>query len=202
MISDGTKIDSFSLMKLKIQFVQFMGFSNISVVPTHNRQSFYLRYSDIGDVFDSGVPCVEEMAHVVDSSYYVELPQSALGIANSHDDKMVSVLVGAIFLDATLCILCTLRDLTALPVMALKSLLESLYIILQKYDFEDGLFSHMQTLLRKAILRVVAMMSKDDISYELRSLALTIAQASIKRFHTFLGPAVPCVLVLLCFARF
>ena len=202
MISDGIKIDSFSLMKLKIQFVQFMGFSNISVMPTHNRQSFYLRYSDIGDVLDPGFPCVEEMVHVVDSSHYVDLPQSALGIPNDHDDKVVSVLVGAIFIDATLCILCTLRDLTALPVMTLKSLLESLYIILQKYDFEDGVFSHMQPLLRKAILRIVGMLSKDDISYELRLLALTIAQASIKRFHTFLGPAVPCVLVPLCFARF
>lgn len=193
MLGDGMEIDSLSLMKLKVQFVRFMGFSNISVIPTSNHQSFYLKYSDIGEIFETSFACLDQLVHVVDSSHSLELPHSALGIADEHDDKTNSVLVGSIFVDATLCMVCTLRDLPSLPVLTLKSILESVYIIIQKYDFEDALFRHLQPLLRKAVFRIMGLLSKIDISYELRLLALTIAQTTIRRFYTFLGPSVPCV---------
>jgi hypothetical protein len=191
MLSDGVEIDSFSLMKLKVLFVRFMGFSNISVIPTPNNHSFYLKYSDIDEIFETSFSCMEQLVHVVDSPHSIELPHSALGIVDDHDDKTSTVLVGSIFVDATLCMVCTLRDLPALPVLTLKNTLESLYIIIQKYDFEDTLFRHLQPLLRKSILRIMELLSKTHISYELRLLAITIAQTTIRRFYTFLGSSVP-----------
>jgi len=193
MIADGIEIDWFSLMKLKVYFVHFVGFSNISVIPTQSRQSFYLRYGDVGEISDASVPCLEQLIHVVDSPHYVKLPLSALGIVDDHDDKTFSVLVGSIFIDAILCIVCTLRDMSSLPVLTLKGIFESVYIITQKYDFEDSLFTHLQHLLRRAILRIVETLPQDDISYEIRLLCLTIAQASIKRCHTVLGSTIWCV---------
>lgn len=189
MLSDGIEIDSFSLMKLKVQFVRFMGFSNISVIPTPNQQSFYLKYSDINEISESAFSCVEQLVHVVDAPHSVELPRSALGIADEHDRTSL-VLVGSIFVDAALCMICSLRDLGSLPVLVLKNILESLYIIVQKYDFVDALFSHLQILLQKAILRVMELLSKTSTSYELRLLALTIAQTTIRRFYIFLGSSV------------
>lgn len=197
MISDGIEINWFPLMKLKVHFVQFVGFSNISVIPTQSRQSFYLRYGDVGEISDASIPCLEQLIHVVDSPHYAKLPHSALGIVNDHDDKTFSVLVGSIFIDAILCIVCTLRDMTALPVLTLKSIFESVYIITQKFDFEDDLFTHLQHLLRRAILRIVETLLHDDISYEVRLLCLAIAQAAIKRCHTALGSAISCVPFLL-----
>jgi len=193
MLSDGIEIDSFYLMKLKVQFVRFMGFSNVSVMPTPNHQSFYLKFGDIGEIFEMSFSCIEQLVHVVDSPHVIGLPHSALGIVNEHDAKTNIVLVGSVFVDATLCMVCTLRDFPSLPVLTLKSLLESLYIIIQKYDFEDSLFRHLQPLLRKAILRIMGLLSKTAISYELRLLSLTIAQTTIRRFYTFLGSSVPYV---------
>lgn len=196
MLSDGIEIDSFSLMKLKVQFVRFMGFSNISVIPTPSQQSFYLKYSDIDEISESAFSCVEQLVHVMDAPHSVELPRSALGIADEHDDRTSPVLVGSIFVDATLCIIYTLRDLCSLPVLVLKNILESLYIIIQKYDFVDASFGHLQIPLQKAILRIMELLSKTDTSYELRLLALTIAQTTIRRFYTFLGSSVPYVSIL------
>ncbi|CAA7271679.1 unnamed protein product [Cyclocybe aegerita] len=194
MIADGLEIDSFSLMKIKVQFVQITGFTRISVLPTLNGQSFYLQYSDIPEISESAYPCIEEIPHILDAAHYTTLPYPVLGIANE-EDKTASVLVGSAFLDTSLCMIGTLRDLSSLPVLTLKALIETLYIILHKYDFEDKTLRHYQPLVRRAVLRTVELLSK-DISYELRQLALSIAQASINKWHTFLGPAIAPIIEL------
>ncbi|KAJ3516626.1 hypothetical protein NLJ89_g1005 [Agrocybe chaxingu] len=194
MIADGLEIDSFSLMKIKVQFVQITGFTRISVLPTLNGQSFYLQYSDIPEISESAYPCIEEIPHVLDAAHYTTLPYPVLGIANE-EDKTANVLVGSAFLDTSLCMIGTLRDLSSLPVLTLKALIETLYIILHKYDFEDRTLQHYQPLVRRAVLRTVELLSK-DISYELRQLALSIAQASINKWHTFLGPVIAPIIEL------
>lgn len=192
MIADGIEIDNFSIMKLKVQFVQIAGFSRVSVIPTPSGQSFHLQFDNITDISESAYPCVEELVRVIDAPHYAKLPYTALGIPNGPDDKTINVLVGSTFLDASLCILWKLRDLSSLPVLTLKSALEALHIAIHKYDFEDRLFRHLQPLLRGAILRATGLLSK-DISYEIRQLSLSIAHASIKKWHTFLGATVAYV---------
>ncbi|KAF8964709.1 hypothetical protein BDZ97DRAFT_1815206 [Flammula alnicola] len=195
MIADGIEIDNFSLMKLKVQFVQVAGFSKISVIPTQSGESFHLQFTDITEISESAYPCIEELPHVVDAPYYAKLTHSALGIADHREDEIASVLIGSAFLDASLCILGTLRNLSSLPVLTLKCVLEALYITIHKYDFDDASFQHLQPLLRRAILRSIELLSQ-DISYELRQLALSIAQASIKKWHTFLGATISTILEL------
>jgi len=189
MVADGVGIDSFSLMKIKVQFIQVAGFSNISVIPTQNGQSFHLQFGDIEELSESAYPCIEELVRIVDAPYYIDLPHSVLGHGDSHEDEPLKVLVGSPFLDVSLCMLSTLRDLSLLPILTLKAVLETLYIILHKYDFEDHHFQHLQPLLRKAVVRTTELLSK-DISYELRQLALSIAQTSIKRCHGFFGATI------------
>lgn len=189
MIADGVEIDNFSVMKLKTQFVQIAGFSQISVIPTQNGQSFQLLFGDVSELSSSAYPCIEEMAHLVDAPHYCNLPYAALGIPDGPEDKTVNGLIGSTFLDVTLSILGTLQDMSSLPVLTLKCLLEALYIIIHKYDFEDRLFRHLQPMTRRALLRVVELLST-NMSYEIRQLSLFIAQAAIKNWYSFLGPAV------------
>ncbi|KAF8910955.1 hypothetical protein CPB84DRAFT_1842225 [Gymnopilus junonius] len=192
MIADGLEIDSFSIMKLKTQFVQIAGFSRISVIPTHNGQSFQLLFGDVSELSSSAYPCIEELAHLIDAPHYSDLPYAALGIP---EDKTANVLIGSTFLDVSLSLLGTLQDLSSLPVLTLKCLLEALYIIIHKYDFGDALFGHLQPILRRALLRVVELLST-NMSYEIRQLSLSIAQAAIKNWHSLLGPAVSAILEL------
>lgn len=192
MLADGIEIDNISIMKLKVQFVKIAGFSRVTVISTPSGQSFHLQFDDISDMSESAYPCIEELVRVVDAPHYAKLPYTALGISNGPDDKIINVLIGSTFLDASLCIVGKLRDLSSLPVLTLKCVLETLYIAIHKYDFEDRLFRHLQPLLRGAILRAIELLSK-DISYELRQLSLSIAQASIKKWHTFLGATVAYV---------
>lgn len=192
MISDGIEIDHFSMMKLKVQFVQISGFSRISIHPTQSGQSFHLQFGDINEISDSALPCIEELAHVVDAPYYARLPYEALGIPNAPEDKLVNALLGTMFLDTVLVMLCTLRNLSSLPVLTLKCILETLYITIHKYDFEDPLLHHLQPLFRRATLRAVDLLSK-EISYEIRQLSLSIAQASINKWHSILSANVSWV---------
>ncbi|KAF9533011.1 hypothetical protein CPB83DRAFT_806739 [Crepidotus variabilis] len=194
MLADGIEIDSFFLMKLKVQFVQMAGFINITVMPTPSGRSFYLRFGDIPEISETCYPCIEELVHVLDSPHQTKTPLSALGLPDDSDDKTASILVGSLFIDAALCALSTIKDLPILPVLTLKSLLEALYIIVHKCDFEDAMFSHMQPLLRRAVLRAVEVLSKEDMSYELRQLAMTITQTCIKKWHSILGASVPAIL--------
>ncbi|KAF4615386.1 hypothetical protein D9613_003079 [Agrocybe pediades] len=195
MIADGIEIDHISIMRLKIQFVQICGFNDVSAHPTQNGQSFHLRFTDITQLSESAYSCIEELAHVVDAPYYARLPYEALGIPDVLEDKLVNVLVGTTFLDVALYMLSTLRDLSSLPVLTLKCILETLYITLHKYDFEDRLLYHLQPLFRRATLRAVNLLSK-DISYEIRQLALSIAQASINKWHSILSANVSTILEL------
>lgn len=187
MIADGIEIDSFSIMKLKVQFVQISGFNRVTVVPTQSGQSFNLQFDAITEISESSYPCIEELIRVIDAPYHLNLPYTALGI--SDDDKSANVLVGSAFLDTSLCILGKLRSLSSLPVLTLKCLLETLHIAIHKYDFEDRLYQHLQPMLRGAVLKAIELLSK-DISYELRQLSLSIAQAAIKKWHSFLGATI------------
>lgn len=186
MLADGIEIDSFSLMKLKIELVQIAEFNRISVVPTQSRQTFRLLFGEIGEIPEDVYPCIEELVHVVDAAYYLKVPRSALGINDNNEDELALVLIGSVFLDVILCILGTLQKFSSLPVLTLKRLLEALYIMIHKYDFGDDPFQHLQQPLRKAIIRAVEIISL-DVSYELRQLSLSIAQVAIKKCHPFLG---------------
>lgn len=192
MIGDGIEIDSFSLMKLKIQLVQITGFDGVSIIPTQSRQSFRLQFNEITEISEAAYPCIEELAHVVDAPHYLKVPKSALGIADNHEDEVTTVLIGSVFIDVTIYMLGNLRKLSSLPVLTLKCLLETLYIIIHKYDFGDTIFHHLQPSLRQAILRSSELLSQ-DISYELRQLSLSIAQTSITKWHSFLGPTISYV---------
>ena len=184
MISDGIEIDGFSLMKINFQYLKISGFSEVFLIPGQIGHSFHIDFGNITDVHGSAFPCIEELVHVVDAAYFVDLPHAALGINEEQEEKTSHVLIGTIFIDPCLSMISNLQDPTCLPVLTLKSLFETLHILIHKYDFEGKLLQHLQPSLRRSVLRTIELLSR-DISYELRQLSLSIAQVSIKKWHSF-----------------
>jgi hypothetical protein len=194
MISEGIEIDGFSLMKLNFQYLKISGFSEVSLIPAQTGNSFHIEFGNITDVPESAFPCIEELVHVLDAAYYVDLPHMALGVNEEQEKKTSRVLIGTIFIDSCLSLISNLPDLTCLPVLTLKSLFGTLYILVHKYDFEDKLLRRLQPSLRRSVLRTIELLSR-DISYELRQLSLSIAQVSIMKWHSFFGTTVSYVLL-------
>ena len=189
MITDGIAIDSFLLLKLKVHLARIIGFSDISVTSSPSGQTPHIQFGEVFQIPELSLPCVHSLLPVLDACHSVELPHFAMVGANEPDEKPLSLLVGSVFVDMALTMFCTIRDLTALPVLTLKALLETLCVIIYKHDFESQGLRHLQQALRRAVLRALDILSQ-DISYEMRQLALAVIQAFIKRWHTFMGSIV------------
>ncbi|RDB21389.1 hypothetical protein Hypma_011626 [Hypsizygus marmoreus] len=189
MIADGIAVDSFTLLKIKTHLVRVTGFSEVSVVPSHSGHSFQVQFGEVSEIPEIAHPCVYQLLPVLDAHHPVELTPSAMAGANILDERPVPVLVGSIFVDVSLAMFCTVRDLSSLPVSTLKSLLETICVIIYKHDFESRALRHLQQTLRRAVMRALDILS-EDISYDLRQLALSVTQAFIRRWHNFMGSIV------------
>lgn len=185
MIADGVEIDTFSLLKLKVQLVRVIGFTDISVLPLEDAHSIRLQFGDVSEIPELAFPCIEGLVSVLDATHLLTLPSSTFGIMGEQS----RFLVGSIFLDISLSIVATAKDLTVFPVLTLKSLLESVYIIIHKHDFESKHLKPLQAILRRAVLRIVEMLSK-DISYDVCHVALSVCQAFIKQCQNLMGSVV------------
>jgi hypothetical protein len=133
-------------------------------------------------------PCINELLPVLDAHHPVNLTLSGVGL-HLENGNSSPLLVGSIFVDVSLGIFCTVKDLSQLPVLTVKSMLEALCVIIYKHDFESKILQHLQQNLRRAVMRALELMLQ-DISYELRQLALSVTQAFIKRWHSFMGSLV------------
>jgi hypothetical protein len=189
MITDGIVIDSSLLLKLKVHLVRIIGFGDISVMSSLSGHTFHIQFGEVSEIPEWSLPCVHGLLPVLDAYHTVDLPHFAMVGANEQDERPLSLLVGSVFVDVVLAMFCTIPDLTTLPVLALKALLETLCVIIYKHDFESRALRHLQQALRRAVLRALDILSQ-DISYELRQLALSVIQAFIKRWHTFMGSIV------------
>ncbi|GLB34930.1 putative response to drug [Lyophyllum shimeji] len=189
MIADGIAVDSFVLLKLKHHLVQVTGFCDVSVVPSQNGQSFHVQFGEVSEIPDIALPCVNQLLPVMDSSHAVDIAPSAMAGVNELDGKPVLMLVGSIFVDVFLAMFCTLRELSFLPILTFKNMLETLCVIIYKHDFESRTLRHLQQTLRRAVVRALDCLAA-DVSYDLRQLALSVVQAFVKRWHTFMGSTI------------
>lgn len=189
MIVDGITVDTVTLLKIKLHLIQIVGYNNVSVVPTPSGHSFHVRFGEVRELPDIAFPCVAELLTVLDSPHPFDLSSSAMGGPYTEESDSTPLLVGSIFVDVSLGMLCHIKDLLSLPVLILKSLLESLVVIIHKHDFESRPLKHLQNTLRRAVVRALELLLL-DISYEIRQIALSVVQAFIKRWPSFMGSLV------------
>jgi hypothetical protein len=183
MIEGKVNIDIFSLLKIKFHLAQVVGFSDVSIVPASSGHAFHVRLGKFGNVSEQGIPCVNQLPIILDAGHPFELAPSAVGGPYVEDDTQYSLLVGTIFVDVSLTILSLTTNLLSLPVLTIKSMLESLMIIIYKHDLDAKPLKHLHGSLMRAVRRAMELVSQ-DISYEIRELALSVIQAYVKRWPT------------------
>lgn len=179
MIADGITISAFDLQKIKVALAKALGFADVTATPSINGQTIDVQFGDAQHIPDASLPCVNELLSVLDAPHGLSLEVSGADSASS------TFLVGSTFVDVSLNLFST-GDLLTLPVSTLKSLVESLGVIIYKHDFEHKRLKHLQPTLRRAVLRALELML-DDISYEIRQLTLSVTQAFIKRWPPYTG---------------
>jgi hypothetical protein len=179
MMADGITIGAFELQKIKVALTKALGFADVTATPSTNSQTINVQFGDAQHIPDASLPCVNELLSVLDAPHPINLELPGAAPVSS------TFLVGSTFVDVSLNLFCT-GDLLSLPILTLKSLVESLGVIIYKHDFEHRRMKHLQPTLRRAVLRALELML-DDISYEVRQLALSVTQAFIKRWPAYTG---------------
>jgi hypothetical protein len=181
MIADGIAINPFDLQKLKVSLSKALGFADITLTPSNNG-TFDVQFGDAQHIPEASLPCINELLSVLDAPHVINLEPSG------GDPVASTFLVGSTLADVSLNLFCT-GDLSSLPILTLKSMVESLGVVIYKHDFEHRRLKHLQPTLRRAVLRALELML-DDISYEIRQLALSVTQAFIKRWPAYTGSIV------------
>ncbi|RXW20753.1 hypothetical protein EST38_g5104 [Candolleomyces aberdarensis] len=185
MIADGVPIDAFTLLKVKLQLVRLIGFSDISVTTSNDSNALLIQYGEALEIPEMAFPCIEGLVSVVDAPHTVDMPASVWGAYHEQEDKTISVLVGHVFIDVVFNILSTVEELESLPVLPVKSLLEATYTILHKVDFDIQPARSLQPLLREVMGRIIELSPK-NVNYEIRQLALIVIQAFCKMCATII----------------
>ncbi|KIL00116.1 hypothetical protein PAXRUDRAFT_821994 [Paxillus rubicundulus Ve08.2h10] len=190
MMESGIEIDLLSCRKLKLHLAKIIGFNDVEAVPTPSGRAFYIRFQNLENIPVSCYPCIHVLPRILDAPHAFDLTPSMMGSPLVDDDRPCRVLIGTIWVDLVLSIICAIEEPLSLPVLTLKSLLESLMAIIFKHDFSSLAIKHLDVILRKALRKTVDLLLL-DISYELRQVALSAIQTYIRR-----GTAISGVLVV------
>lgn len=125
MIADGVKIDTFDLLKVKSHLLEILGFADVISVPASTGHAFHIGFGNLDVIPSFTLPCLQQLPFVIDSSHEFGVSPSSMGGPFVEDDGSVSLLIGSLFVDVSLAVLAYARELLALPVLTIKSLLES-----------------------------------------------------------------------------
>ncbi|KAH9180668.1 hypothetical protein EDB89DRAFT_1920409 [Lactarius sanguifluus] len=186
MIGSGISIDLPNLLKLKKHLVRILGFSNISTVRAPGSHLFYVAFDHTKITAYDVSPCMDELLTVLDASHPFSLVASAMTESLPPNDAPASLLVGSIFVDIPVALITGSEDLLDLPTLTTKRLIECLLLVMYKHDMESLPLRHLQGNLRRAVRRVLNLVPT-ELSYELRQLALTVAQTYVKLWPNTAG---------------
>lgn len=181
MISSGIEINYNHIMRLKHQLVRMLGFDKVDLRPNHNGLTFDVIFGEVKEVPKTALPCLHELVVVLDAPYAID-PYAYTGV---REDTNTPLLIGAPFVEVALGLFGSIENISALPILTLKNMLEMLGIIVQKHDIERKThLKHLSNALREAMSRSLDLLDL-DINYECRQLALYVVQSFIK---TWTGP--------------
>lgn len=186
MISDGITIDAIALLRIKENLVRLLGFQDVKMLSSTTGTSFTVRFNDLANIPSYTESCLNDLMLVLDCPQSCNIPPHAISDLCSEDDAPVPILTGSIFVDVLVEIFIQADDLTSLPFINVKNLLKSFTIVLYKHDLDSKPLRHIHGGLRKAARRILDI-ALAEISYELRQLAMSVAQVFIKRWPHIVG---------------
>ncbi|KAF9075268.1 hypothetical protein BDP27DRAFT_1315801 [Rhodocollybia butyracea] len=179
MIAAGIRIDYNDLLRIKQHLTRVLGFDDVHAVPATNGHSFFVEFGELKEIPGYAYPCIGHLFILLDAPHPLSITDTELqGFVN---DRVWPLLVGSPYVDILLgAFTLELDDLISLPVLTLKSLLESLGAVVYKHNIENVYLRHLQPQLKRAISRVQEIMLQ-DINYECRQVALSVVQSYIKK---------------------
>lgn len=186
MIGSGISIDLPTLLRLKKHLVQILGFYNVSTVRVPGSQLLRVEFDHTRTTARDTSACIDELLTVLDASHPFSLVSSAMTESLPPSDAPVSLLIGSIFVDIPFALITGSEDFLGLPILTAKRLIECLLIVMYKHDMESLPLRHLQGNLRRAVRRVLNLVPT-KLSYELRQLALTVAQTYVKLWPNLAG---------------
>lgn len=186
MIASGISIDIYTLLKLKKYLVHILGFSNISTVRSPGSQLLCVTFDHARTTAYDASPCMDELLTVLDASHPFSLVASAMTESSPPNDAPASLLIGSIYVDIPLAIITGTENLHDLPILTTKRLIECLLIVMYKHDMESLPLRHLQGNLRRAVRQALNLVPT-KLGYELRQLALTVAQTYVKLWPNTAG---------------
>lgn len=186
MIGSGISIDLPTLLKLKKHLVHILGFSNISTVRSPGSQLLCVTFDHTRTTAHDASPCMDELLTVLDAFHPFSLVASAMTESSPPNDAPASLLIGSIYVDIPLALITGSGDLLDLPILTTKRLIECLLIVMYKHDMESLPLRHLQGNLRRAVRQALNLVPT-KLGYELRQLALTVAQTYVKLWPNTAG---------------
>jgi hypothetical protein len=193
LIAAGVPVDFHNLLRIKEHLVRVLGFNNISLRPSMGGQTSFVEFGDVTEIPEAAYPCIHELIVVLDSRHALDFGVLSLGL-QGQDGTSAPLLVGSAYVDMFLSMFCSVTDLSVLPPLTMKCMLEALTIIIYKQDFEKTLLRNLKPILRNAVNRALHLLLQ-DISYECRQQALSVVQAYTKRWHGSLGNFIQYVFI-------
>ncbi|KAL0581716.1 hypothetical protein V5O48_000298 [Marasmius crinis-equi] len=181
MATNGIFVDYHDLLKMKIHVARMLGFDDVHAVPTQDGLTFYVNFGRLTSVPRCAFPCINQLLSLLDSPHPASLA-TLEGPARGDNRNPTPLLVGSLFIDLLLALFSSVKDVIALPILSVKSLLESLGVIIYKHDFEHMYIRPLQPALKQAVTLTMELML-EDVNYECRQLALHVTQAYIRKFH-------------------
>jgi len=155
-----------------------IGFESVRTVLDENGFTLRVIFGEVKKISTFSFPCIQQLLVLFDAP-------NPLVVDDGYDVQANSLspfLVGSPFIDILLGLFDSPDDLAALPILVLKSILESLGVVILKHNFEDIRIRLQQPALKRAVSRVMELMLR-DINYECRQVALSTLQAYIKKWH-------------------
>lgn len=188
MISDGILVDIFSLLRLKDQLARTLGYQDVVMIPSANGHTFHVQFRRVISVPPTAFPCIADLMLVMDSARPYELSCSAMGGPDVEDETLCPLLVGSGLVDILLGLFVQLEDPASLPPQVLKNMLKALIIAMQKHDFDSRALRHLHGELRAALrCCLTLLLNEEQLSLELRQIALSNCQVFINRWPNTMG---------------
>ncbi|KAG8877254.1 hypothetical protein FRB97_003555 [Tulasnella sp. 331] len=178
MIGNGIAIDLYTLMKVKHNLALVLGFLDAELLQSADGGR-YVRLGRTGDIASNSYVCLSSLVRALDAPTVMNLSPTAIGLASA-PESTPPCFTGAVFIDLALSIISSV-DIRSLPYLHARSVLDALIVVVYKFDMYHPSIAELQEQLTHSVDSITHIV-QFDISYDLRSTALTAALGFLKRW--------------------
>ncbi|KDQ07904.1 hypothetical protein BOTBODRAFT_180257 [Botryobasidium botryosum FD-172 SS1] len=179
MIADGIRADMLVLLKIKQHLVKVLGFVDSEAPEPALEGAAEAHFGRLTSIREASFLCTNGILRVLDAPTFSESSSTSTLPPNVPNSGPTAPLIGAVLVDVVLAVIVS-ADLVALPYTEIRTWLEALIIIICKHNVQHSALRHLAGQLTQAAKHVTDL-ALVDLSYDLRQLAISVAQAFLQR---------------------